>query len=196
MLKAHGPAGLSNVHLDGFYVGRDAAINLGGAGHKTASFFVEGLTVDTQANLDLANLQFDDPNIVPEAVGTLDDVAIREGESSTVGLAEAFSDADGDPLTYEVVEGPAFVLINAVRLNKLWLVVESVNVRRYLLGYLKLPQWTGKTWDDIKNQVILPYETDDLNIFFVAEQQRRTGIQMLLDEVAQIDAEIDEKVLD
>lgn len=83
-----------------------------------------------------------------------------------------------------------------LRHNKLWLVVEDDNIHRYLLSYLKLPQWQGKTWDEIKNQVTLPYETNDLNTFFVAEQQRRTEIQALLNEVAQIDAEIDEKVLD
>jgi len=83
-----------------------------------------------------------------------------------------------------------------LRHNKLWFVVEDDNIRRYLLGYLKLPQWKGKTWDEIKNQVTLPYEANDLNTFFVTEQQRRTEIQTLLDEVDQIDAEIDEKVLD
>jgi type I restriction enzyme M protein len=83
-----------------------------------------------------------------------------------------------------------------LRHNKLWLVVEDDNIRRYLLGYLKRPQWQGKTWDEIKNQATLPTEPDDLNAFFAAEQQRRTEIQTLLDEVAQIDAEIDEKVLD
>lgn len=83
-----------------------------------------------------------------------------------------------------------------LRHNKLWLVVEDDTIRRYLLGYLKLPQWKGKTWDEIKNQVTLPYEANDLNTFFAAEQQRHSEIQILLDEVAQIDAEIDEKVLD
>jgi len=83
-----------------------------------------------------------------------------------------------------------------LRHNNLWLVIEDDNIRRYLLNYLKLPQWKGKTWDEIKNQVTLPYETNDLNTFFAAEQQRRTEIQTLLDEVAQIDVEIDEKVLD
>ena len=83
-----------------------------------------------------------------------------------------------------------------LRHNKLWLVVEDDNIRRYLLSYLKLPQWQGKTWDEIKNQATLPTEANDLNTFFAAEQQRRTEIQTLLDEVAQIDAEIDEKVLD
>lgn len=83
-----------------------------------------------------------------------------------------------------------------LRHNKLWLVIEDDNIRRYLLGYLKRPQWQGKTWDEIKNQVTLPYEANDLNTFFATEQQRRSEIQTLLDEVAQIDAEIDEKVLD
>ncbi|NET57824.1 MAG: N-6 DNA methylase [Symploca sp. SIO2E6] len=83
-----------------------------------------------------------------------------------------------------------------LRHNKLWLVVEDDNIRRYLLGYLKLPQWKGKTWDEIKNQVTLPTEANDLNTFFATEQQRRSEIQTLLDEVAEIDAEIDEKVLD
>lgn len=83
-----------------------------------------------------------------------------------------------------------------LRHNKLWLVVEDDNIRRYLLGYLKRPQWQGKTWDEIKNQATLPTEANDLNTFFAAEQQRRSEIQTLLDEVAQIDAEIDEKVLD
>ncbi len=83
-----------------------------------------------------------------------------------------------------------------LRHNKLWLVVEDNNIRRYLLESLKRPQWQGKTWDEIKNQATLPAETNDLNAFFAAEQQRRSEIQILLDEVAQIDAEIDEKVLD
>jgi type I restriction enzyme M protein len=83
-----------------------------------------------------------------------------------------------------------------LRHGKLWLVVEDDTIRRYLLSYLKRPQWQGKTWDEIKNQATLPIEANDLNTFFAAEQQRRTEIQTLLDEVAQIDAEIDEKVLD
>ena len=83
-----------------------------------------------------------------------------------------------------------------LRNNKLWLVVEDENIRRYLLNYLKRPQWQNRTWDEIKNQAILPTEVNDFSIFFAAEQQRRNQIQALLDEVAQIDREIDEKVLD
>ncbi len=83
-----------------------------------------------------------------------------------------------------------------LRNNKLWLVVEDDNIRRYLIGYLKRPQWQGKTWDEIKNQATLPSEPNDVAAFFAAEKQRHAAIQTLLDEVAQIDAEIDEKVLD
>ncbi|MCA1991716.1 MAG: hypothetical protein LDL41_06675, partial [Coleofasciculus sp. S288] len=83
-----------------------------------------------------------------------------------------------------------------LRHNKLWLVVPDEDVRRYLLGYLKLRQWQGKTWDEIKNQATLPAEPAELNLFFTAEEQRRNEIQTLLNEVAQMDAEIDERVLD
>jgi hypothetical protein len=75
-------------------------------------------------------------------------------------------------------------------------VVENEDIRRYLLNYLKLPQWQGRTWDDIKNIALIPAENADLEIFFQAEQQRRQEIQILLAEVARIDAEIDQEVLD
>jgi type I restriction enzyme M protein len=99
-------------------------------------------------------------------------------------------------ISSNIYSPPRYPTSVVLRHNKLWLVVEDDNIRQYLLGYLKLPQWQGKTWDEIKNQATLPAEVTDLNTFFAAEQQRRTEIQTLLDEVAQIDAEIDEKVLD
>ncbi|NJL90223.1 MAG: N-6 DNA methylase [Coleofasciculaceae cyanobacterium SM2_1_6] len=83
-----------------------------------------------------------------------------------------------------------------LRNHKLWLVVENDNIRRYLLGYLTLPQWQNRTWDEIKNQAMMPTELSDFQLFFAAEAQRRHEIQTLLAEVAQIDAEIDERVLD
>lgn len=82
-----------------------------------------------------------------------------------------------------------------LRNNKLWFEVPDDNIRRYLLGYLKAPQWQGKTWDEIKNQAQIPEEATDLNAFFALEDQKRQAIHTLLDEVAQIDVEIDEKVL-
>jgi type I restriction enzyme M protein len=45
----------------------------------------------------------------------------------------------------------------------------------------------------MKLKIRQPYR---LAAFFAAEQHRHAEIQTLLDEVAQIDAEIDEKVLD
>lgn len=82
-----------------------------------------------------------------------------------------------------------------LRNHKLCFEVPDDNIRRYLLGYLKTPKWQGKTWDEIKNQAQIPEEETDLNAFFALENQKRQTIQTLLDEVAQIDAEIDEKVL-
>jgi len=83
-----------------------------------------------------------------------------------------------------------------LRHHKLWLVADNDKIRRYLLGNIKLPQWQGKTWDEIKNRATIPAEIKDLDAFFAAEEKRRAEIQTLLDEVVQIDAEIDEKVLD
>lgn len=90
---------------------------------------------------------------------------------------------------------PKYPTSVVLRNNKLWFEVPDDNIRRYLLGYLKAPQWQGKTWDEIKNQAQIPEEATDLNAFFALEDQKRQAIHTLLDEVAQIDAEIDEKVL-
>jgi len=90
---------------------------------------------------------------------------------------------------------PKYPTSVVLRRNKLWFEVPDDNIRRYLLGYLKAPQWQGKTWDEIKNQAQIPEEATDLNAFFALEDQKRQAIHTLLDEVAQIDAEIDEKVL-
>lgn len=90
---------------------------------------------------------------------------------------------------------PRYPTIVVLRNHKLWFEVPDDNIRRYLLGYLKTPQWQGKTWDEIKNQAQIPEGETDLNAFFALENQKRQTIQTLLDEVAQIDAEIDEKVL-
>ncbi|MEQ9669710.1 N-6 DNA methylase [Coleofasciculus sp. G2-EDA-02] len=90
---------------------------------------------------------------------------------------------------------PQYPTSLVLRNNKLWFEVPDDNIRRYLLVYLKAPQWQGKTWDEIKNQAQIPEEESDLNAFFALEDQKRQTIQTLLDEVDQIDAEIDEKVL-
>ncbi|MBV9688758.1 MAG: N-6 DNA methylase [Ktedonobacteraceae bacterium] len=83
-----------------------------------------------------------------------------------------------------------------LRLNKLWFEVPDEHIRRYLLGYLKRPRWQGKTWDDIKNNALIPADTDALQVFFTAEAQKQHHIVTILDEIRRIDAEIDERVLD
>lgn len=83
-----------------------------------------------------------------------------------------------------------------LRHNRIWFEVPDEDVRRFLLGYLKSSLWQGKNWDQIKNTAQIPAEVSDRSFFFAREEQKKAEIQTLLDEVAQIDAEIDEKVLD
>lgn len=100
-----------------------------------------------------------------------------------------------ETISSNVFISPKYPTSLVLRNNKLWFEVPDGNIRRYLLGYLKISQWQGKTWDEIKNQAQIPEEETDLNAFFTLEKQKCQTIQTLLDEVAQIDAEIDEKVL-
>ena len=70
------------------------------------------------------------------------------------------------------------------------------DLRRYLCGYLGRPQWRGRTYDAIKNQALLPDDDDALGRFFQKEAERIAEIRLPLRETAEIDAEIDEKLLD
>ncbi|MBD2503316.1 N-6 DNA methylase [Anabaena azotica] len=83
-----------------------------------------------------------------------------------------------------------------LRRDKLWLEVPDEDVRIFIQGYLKSPLWQGKNWAEIKNIAQIPAEVSDRSFFFAKEAQKKAEIQTLLDEVAQIDAEIDKKVLD
>jgi type I restriction enzyme M protein len=83
-----------------------------------------------------------------------------------------------------------------LRHNKLWLEVADENWHRYLLNYLQDPRWQGKTWDELKDRVLLPDGDDALQELFVLEQQRRERILEILGEIQQIDIEIDDHVLD
>jgi type I restriction enzyme M protein len=83
-----------------------------------------------------------------------------------------------------------------LRHNKLWLEVPEDEVRRYLLGYLKLPQWQGKTWDEIKNSTLIPEDATAFKTFFTAEERQIQYIGQILDGIKLIDREIDERVLD
>ena len=83
-----------------------------------------------------------------------------------------------------------------LRHNKLWLEVADEALRRYLYGYLRSPQWQGKTWDAIKNTALLPADGEALQRLFALEEQKKQSIQVIQAEIRRIDAEIDERVLD
>ena len=83
-----------------------------------------------------------------------------------------------------------------LRHNKLWLEVADDDVRRYLLGYLRRPQWRGKTWDDLKNSALIPESADARTAIFAAEERQIHYVKALLDDIKRIDEHIDEQVLD
>src|SRR5439155_5060950 len=68
-----------------------------------------------------------------------------------------------------------------LRHNKLWFEIPDEEVRRYLFGYLKRPQWRGKTWDELKNIALIPEDTSTLKTFFAAEAQKIHHVTTLLD---------------
>ena len=83
-----------------------------------------------------------------------------------------------------------------LRHNKLWLEVPGDDMRRYLQTYLSSPRWRGKTWDEIKNSALVPEDAQALQTLFAEEAKKKEHILTLLDEIKQVDAEIDERVLD
>ncbi len=83
-----------------------------------------------------------------------------------------------------------------LRHNKLWLDVPDDGVRRYLQGYLRAPRWRGKTWDDIKTEAVVWEDERGYAAFFAAEADRRRETLGLAERAAELDALIDEMVLD
>lgn len=83
-----------------------------------------------------------------------------------------------------------------LRHNKLWFDVPDANVRRYLLGYLSDQRWQGKTWDEIKSKAVIPGDEETRAVFFEVVANQTITIQTTLDEIATLDAKIDQQVLD
>lgn len=100
------------------------------------------------------------------------------------------------PISSNIYVPEKYLSTLVLRHNKLWLEVPDDNMRRYLQMYLSSPRWQGKTWDEIKNSALVPEEAQALQTLFALEEKKKQGILTLLDEIKQIDAEIDERVLD
>lgn len=83
-----------------------------------------------------------------------------------------------------------------LRHNKLWFEVPDEGVRKFLRGYLSAEQWRGRTWDEFKSQAVVPENADALAAFFAEEKRQRGQIVARLEEIARLDAHIDEQVLD
>ncbi len=137
----------------------------------------DSLLSDLQRNLSLSTLTFFDAR----AIGLFsipDRCDIQASISSNIYIPDRY---------------PTSVVL---RHNKLWLEVPDDDVRRYLLGYLRRPQWRGKTWDDLKNSALIPESADARAAIFAAEERQIHYVKALLDDIKHIDEHIDEQVLD
>ncbi len=137
----------------------------------------DSLLSDLQRNLSLSTLTFFDAR----AIGLFsipDRCDIQASISSNIYIPDRY---------------PTSLVL---RHNKLWLEVPDDDVRRYLLGYLRRPQWRGKTWDDLKNSALIPESADARTAIFAAEERQIHYVKALLDDIKRIDEHIDEQVLD
>lgn len=83
-----------------------------------------------------------------------------------------------------------------LRANQLWLEVEDADIRRYLLNYLARPQWQSRSWDEISNHALLPADANALHRLFTYELGERALINNHLIAISNVDADIDDLVLD
>lgn len=83
-----------------------------------------------------------------------------------------------------------------LRHNKLWLSVADADLRDYLVHYLARPQWRGRTWPEVQANALLPVDTADRASFTARISAITQAITAQLDQIDQLDAEIDRRVLD
>ncbi len=81
-----------------------------------------------------------------------------------------------------------------LRHAKWWLNVPDDDLRRYLVAYLRLPQWQGQPWSGLKNSVVVPADAAALALFWHSEIAERAAISDRLGRIAQLDAELDAKI--
>ena len=78
----------------------------------------------------------------------------------------------------------------------LWLEVPDDGYRRYLARLLRLPRYTGRTLAALEPDALVPSAPTALQSLFDAEAREIARVQALQAEVAAIDSEIDNRVLD
>lgn len=86
---------------------------------------------------------------------------------------------------------PASVVL---RNNQLWFDVEDKRIRQYFLHYLKSPQFTHRTWDEIKTKAFVPENEKALDEFFAVKEKKYLEISEILKSIADLDNQIDEQV--
>ncbi len=80
--------------------------------------------------------------------------------------------------------------------NLLWLDVPADDFRRYLSRLLSQPRYTGRTLESLEQDALVPADPDALAQLFAAEAHEIARIQVIQAEIAAIDNEIDNRILD
>ena len=80
--------------------------------------------------------------------------------------------------------------------QQLWLTVTDTQRRRFLAGYLALPQWRGKTWNDIARIARVPADTAGLTRFFSAADAALTHVTQIVAEIERLDLALDAAVFE
>lgn len=91
---------------------------------------------------------------------------------------------------------PRYPSTVVLKRNRLWFEVPDDGLRRFLCGYLNVPHWRGRTWNELKNQAVVPADINGLDVFFAEENKQRRQIEVRLDEITRLDKQVDELVLD
>ena len=112
-------------------------------------------------------------------------------------LPPACADREGDTaLSANIFVPKRFGETVALRNPILWINVRDAGYRKFLVGLLRLPRFTGRTLTDVENEALVPADEYALAALFVAEQREIVRIKSLLKEIAVLDSEIDNRVLD
>lgn len=86
----------------------------------------------------------------------------------------------------------------SLKFRKLWLDVPDADIRRFLVGLLSSPLYSGQTWNDLEGDeaIRVPESPADFARFWNLVEQRQSQVRAVWDETQDIDRQIDERVLD
>lgn len=125
-----------------------------------------------------------------------DFAAVSLWDAQAIGLVHLPDECDPDAQISRVFITPRYPESLVLRRNELWLHVPDPDRRRFLLHYLALPQWKGRSFNEIGGAAWVPETPEALAAFFAREAKETSEIAARLAAIAATDEEIDRRVLD